>query len=138
MSRDRTTGTAICRPRPNRIPTSSFASWRGAINGATFDRFDDLCKHLASMHPSRYLTLIEGVTAVFIADVEQVHDQSVALRIVALTDRLYDAGIPVQASGAKLNTIFDDEMVAGGFRKKYLRATSRLLALSAAPLPNAA
>ncbi len=44
----------------------------------------------------------------------------------------------MQASGAKLNTIFDDEMVAGGFRKKYLRATSRLLALSAAPLPNAA
>jgi len=125
-------------PAPEPHSDEQLRELAGAINGATFDRFDDLCKHLASMHPSRYLTLIEGVTAVFIADVEQVHDQSVALRIVALTDRLYDAGIPVQASGAKLNTIFDDEMVAGGFRKKYLRATSRLLALSAAPLPNAA
>jgi cell division protein ZapE len=36
------------------------------------------------------------------------------------------------ASGEKLNTLFSDEMLAGGFRKKYLRATSRLLALSAA------
>jgi cell division protein ZapE len=43
---------------------------------------------------------------------------------------LYDAGIPVAASGAKLDTIFGAEMLAGGFRKKYLRATSRLLALS--------
>ena len=61
-----------------------------------------------------------------------VHDQSVALRLVSLTDRLYDAGVPVVASGEKLNTLFSDEMLAGGFRKKYLRATSRLLALSAA------
>jgi cell division protein ZapE len=56
----------------------------------------------------------------------------VALRLVALTDRLYDAGIPILASGTKLDTIFSDEMVAGGFRKKYLRATSRMLALTAA------
>lgn len=61
-----------------------------------------------------------------------IDDQSVALRLVALTDRLYDAGIPVLASGTKLDTIFSAEMLAGGFRKKYLRATSRLLALTAA------
>src|SRR6202022_2040409 len=45
-------------------------------------------------------------------------------------DRLYDAGIPVVASGTKLDGIFSDEMLAGGFRKKYLRATSRLIALT--------
>jgi hypothetical protein len=28
------------------------------------------------------------------------------------------------------DTIFSGEMLAGGFRKKYLRATSRLLALT--------
>jgi cell division protein ZapE len=50
---------------------------------------------------------------------------------VSLTDRLYDAGIPVVASGAKLDTIFSEEMLAGGYRKKYLRATSRLVALTA-------
>jgi cell division protein ZapE len=32
----------------------------------------------------------------------------------------------------KLDRIFSDEMLAGGFRKKYLRATSRLVALTAA------
>ena len=98
--------------------------------GATVDDFDALCAHLATMHPSRYLTLIEGVTAVFITGVHPIDDQNVALRLVSLTDRLYDAGIPVVASGAKLDTIFSDEMLAGGFRKKYLRATSRLLALT--------
>lgn len=46
-----------------------------------------------------------------------IDDQSVALRLVALTDRLYDAGIPVLASGTKLDTIFSAEMLAGGFRK---------------------
>lgn len=102
----------------------------GRTPGATLDEFDALCAHLATMHPSRYLTLIEGVTAVHITGVHELDDQSVALRLVSLTDRLYDAGIPVVASGAKLNTVFSDEMLAGGYRKKYLRATSRLLALS--------
>jgi cell division protein ZapE len=38
----------------------------------------------------------------------------------------------MMSSGAKLDTIFSEEMLAGGYRKKYLRATSRLLALTAA------
>jgi cell division protein ZapE len=100
------------------------------VEGATLDDFDALCAHLATMHPSRYLALIEGVTEVFVTGVHQLDDQSVALRLVSLTDRLYDAGIPVVTSGAKLDTIFGEDMLAGGFRKKYLRATSRLLALS--------
>ena len=65
------------------------------------------------------------------ASVHGIDAQNVALRLVSLTDRLYDAGIPVVASGAKLDSIFSDEMLAGGYRKKYLRATSRLLALTA-------
>jgi cell division protein ZapE len=101
-------------------------------DGAVLDDFDALCEHLATMHPSRYLSLIEGVRAVFLTGAHRVDDQNVALRLVALTDRLYDAGVPVVASGAKLDSIFSDEMLAGGFRKKYLRATSRLVALTAA------
>jgi cell division protein ZapE len=104
------------------------------LPGATIDDFDALCAHLATMHPSRYLTLIEGISAVHITGVRELDDQGVALRLVALTDRLYDAGIPVVSSGAKLDTIFSEEMLTGGYRKKYLRATSRLMALSnAAP-----
>jgi cell division protein ZapE len=102
------------------------------VPGATLDDFDALCAHLATMHPSRYQALIEGVTEVFITGVHPLDDQSVALRLVSLTDRLYDAGVPVVASGTKLDTVFSEEMLAGGFRKKYLRATSRLLALTAA------
>lgn len=106
------------------------------VPGATLDEFDALCRHLATMHPSRYLALIEDVSAVFVTGVHRIDDQSVALRLVSLTDRLYDAGIPVVASGAKLDTVFSEEMLAGGFRKKYLRATSRLLALSHAGRPS--
>lgn len=117
-------------PAPNPPSDDEVCAAAADVPGATLDDFDALCKHLATMHPSRYLALIEGVTEVFITGVHPLDDQSVALRLVSLTDRLYDAGIPVVASGSKLDTIFSDEMLAGGFRKKYLRATSRLLALT--------
>jgi cell division protein ZapE len=117
-------------PAPEPLSDEQVVARAADAPGATVDDFDALCAHLATMHPSRYLTLIEGVTAVFITGVHPIDDQNVALRLVSLTDRLYDAGIPVVASGAKLDTIFSDEMLAGGFRKKYLRATSRLLALT--------
>ena len=119
-------------PAPEPLSDEEVATRAAEVPGATLDDFDALCAHLATMHPSRYLTLIEGVTAVFITGVHPIDDQNVALRLVSLTDRLYDAGVPVIASGTKLDTIFSDEMLAGGFRKKYLRATSRLLALTAA------
>lgn len=119
-------------PAPQPPTDAEVTEWAEGADGATLDDFDALCAHLATMHPSRYLSLIEGVTRVFITGVHPLDDQSVALRLVSLTDRLYDAGIPVVASGSKLDTIFSDEMLAGGFRKKYLRATSRLLALTAA------
>jgi cell division protein ZapE len=117
-------------PAPDPISDDDVAERAARTAGSTLDDFDALCAHLATMHPSRYLTLIEGVSAVFITGVHPLDDQNVALRLVSLTDRLYDAGIPVVASGAKLDTIFSDEMLAGGYRKKYLRATSRLLALT--------
>ena len=118
-------------PAPQPLSDEEVAARAADVPGATLDDFDALCAHLATMHPSRYLTLIEGVAAVFITGVHPIDDQNVALRLVSLTDRLYDAGIPVVASGTKLDTIFSEEMLAGGFRKKYLRATSRLLALTA-------
>ncbi|UXA20036.1 cell division protein ZapE [Mycobacterium sp. SMC-4] len=119
-------------PAPEPLSDGEVAQRAAAVPGATLDDFDDLCAHLATMHPSRYLALIEEVSQVFLTGVHPIDDQNVALRLVSLTDRLYDAGIPVIASGAKLDTIFSEDMLAGGFRKKYLRATSRLLALTAA------
>jgi cell division protein ZapE len=119
-------------PAPEPPSDEEVAAHATTTAGATLDDFDALCAHLATMHPSRYLTLIEGVTAVCLTGVHTIEDQNVALRLVALTDRLYDVGIPVVASGEKLDRVFSEEMLAGGFRKKYLRATSRLLALTAA------
>lgn len=119
-------------PAPEPPSAQQVAQRAAEVPGATLDDFDALCAHLATMHPSRYLTLIEGVTGVFLTGAHPIEDQNVALRLVALTDRLYDAGIPVVASGAKLDGIFSAEMLAGGYRKKYLRATSRLLALGSA------
>ena len=117
-------------PAPEPLTDDEVTARAAQVAGSTLDDFDALCAHLATMHPSRYLTLIEGVTAVHVTGVHCIDDQSVALRLVSLTDRLYDAGIPVVSSGAKLDTVFSDEMLAGGYRKKYLRATSRLLALT--------
>jgi cell division protein ZapE len=121
-------------PAPEPLTDAQVTARAAQVPGATLDEFDALCAHLATMHPSRYQALIDGVTEVFVTGVHRIEDQNVALRLVSLTDRLYDAGIPVVASGAKLDTVFSDEMLAGGYRKKYLRATSRLLALTAAGL----
>jgi cell division protein ZapE len=101
-----------------------------ATPGATLDDFDDLCARLAKLHPSRYGRLVEGVAAVHLRGVRAASDQSVALRLVALGDRLYDRDVPVAVSGQALSELFTEEMLRGGYRKKYLRAVSRLVALS--------
>ena len=82
------------------------------------------------MHPSRYGALTDGIAAVCLTDVQPVPDQSTALRLVVLADRLYDREVPVLASGLPFDRLFSDEMLNGGYRKKYFRAISRLTALA--------
>ena len=98
--------------------------------GAALDDFGPLAAHLAAMHPSRYGALCDGVRAVFLRGVAQVTDQATALRLVVLADRLYDREVPVMASGVPFDQLFSPEMLAGGYRKKYFRAVSRLTALA--------
>ncbi|OCH79521.1 cell division protein ZapE [Gordonia sp. UCD-TK1] len=117
-------------PAPEPRSESELTEIAESTDGATLDDFDALCDHLSTLHPSKYKDLVDGVSLVCISGVHPAEDQSVALRLVVLADRLYDAHIPVTVSGAKLDEIFTEEMLAGGYRKKYLRATSRLLALS--------
>lgn len=97
---------------------------------STVDQFDALCAHLARLHPSRYGRLVDGVSLVHVRGVHEAPDQNVALRLVAFADRLYDRAIPVLVSGQPLTALFSEEMVQGGYRKKYLRAISRLTALA--------
>ena len=97
---------------------------------ASDDSFAELVRHLARVHPSRYIRLLDGITAIGVRDVDTLTDQSEALRLVAFVDRAYDAQIPIVATGTGLHRVFSEEMLAGGYRKKYLRAISRLVALT--------
>lgn len=115
---------------PAPMPDDELAAAAAASPGATLDDFDALCAHLATLHPSRYGRLVDGVSAVYLRGVHAAPDQNVALRLVSLADRLYDRAIPVAVSGTALPGMFTGEMLAGGYRKKYLRAVSRLVALS--------
>jgi len=103
-----------------------------AAGSATSDDFDRVLKHLATVHPSRYVKLVDGLDAVGLRGVHTLTDQADALRFVALVDRLYDDQVTVLATGTPLDAVFGDEMMAGGYRKKYLRAVSRLIALTTA------
>ncbi|MFJ3821769.1 cell division protein ZapE [Streptomyces nodosus] len=101
-----------------------------ATGGASLDDFPHLLDHLARVHPSRYGALTDGLRAVCLTDVRPVPDQSTALRLVVLADRLYDREVPVLASGLPFDQLFSEEMLKGGYRKKYFRAISRLTALA--------
>lgn len=96
----------------------------------TLDSFDGVLKHLAGVHPSRYVKLIEGIDAIALTGVHEFTNQTDALRFVAFVDRLYDAQIPVYAEGTPLDAVFPEDMLNGGYSKKYLRAVSRLIALT--------
>ncbi|MFH8473550.1 cell division protein ZapE [Streptomyces sp. NPDC018000] len=98
--------------------------------GASLDDFPSLLDHLARVHPSRYGALTDGLRAVCLTEVQPVPDQSTALRLVVLADRLYDREVPVLASGVPFDKLFSEEMLNGGYRKKYFRAISRLTALA--------
>lgn len=100
----------------------------------TDDVFDELIAHLATVHPSSYIGLLDGVQTIGIRDVHEITDQSAALRFVAFIDRVYDAQIPIRATGIPLTQIFGGGMLDGGYRKKYLRCMSRLNALSSSQI----
>lgn len=100
------------------------------------DVFSTMIRHLGSLHPSKYVPLIAGIELVVWRDVVHFTDQNDALRFVALVDRLYDADIAIRASGVPVDEVFPTEMLSGGFRKKYLRAQSRLVALTHRATPS--
>jgi cell division protein ZapE len=118
------------RPDPPAVATEADLAALARRPGAAVDDFAGLLDHLGRLHPSRYGALVDGVAGVGWRGVVPVPDQAVALRLVVLVDRLYDRGIPVVATGAPVDTVFDAEMLRGGYRKKYLRALSRLTSLA--------
>lgn len=111
------------------VPTvlATFAALPGE---RTLDGFDDLLAHLATVHPASYVALVQGLSAIGLTEVHEFRNQTDALRFVAFVDRLYDAQVAVVAQGTPLDAVFPEEMLAGGYRKKYLRAVSRLVSLT--------
>ena len=110
---------------------AEFAEQLDTISGqVTVDGFDEVLRHLATVHPSKYVKLIDGLSAIGVTDVHGLTNQTDALRLVAFVDRLYDAQVRIVATGIPLDQVFAEDMLAGGYRKKYLRAVSRMIALT--------
>lgn len=122
-------------PRPG-LPDEVVAATCSARPDGTCDDFAALLDHLTQVHPSRYGRLLDGVGVVGLTGVTPVTDQAVALRLVVLVDRLYDLDVPVLLGGRGTDGLFPEPMLRGGYRKKYLRALSRLAELTErAPTP---
>ena len=117
-------------PHPEHgLPDDVVRSVTGGEPGATCDDFDALLAHLRTVHPSRYGALLDGAAAVGVTAVRPVADQADALRLVVLVDRMYELDVPVLLGGTGTEGLFSAAMLRGGYRKKYLRALSRLGAL---------
>lgn len=94
------------------------------------DDFAGLLKHLGTIHPSKYGRLLENIENLGLLSCSLLDNQVDALRFVAFVDRAYEAQLHIRATGTPLTEIFAPEYLSGGFRKKYLRAVSRLGAMT--------
>jgi cell division protein ZapE len=94
------------------------------------DDFDALLGHLAKVHPSKFLKLIDGIDALVLTSAHVLRDQSAALRLVSFVDRLYESQVPLSSTGIGLTEVFSPEYLSGGYKKKYLRAISRIGSLT--------
>ena len=94
------------------------------------DDFSQLLSHLSKVHPSKYLKLIEAIDFLILTDAHKLPDQSAALRFVSFVDRLYESRIGITSTGIGLTEVFSEEYLTGGYRKKYLRAISRIGSLT--------
>lgn len=95
----------------------------------THDTFPELLIHLRNVHPVQYGALFDEVDAVVITGLHPLPQQDDALRAVHFFDKLYDARVPVHITGCAIDAVFDTSYRNGGYRKKYGRAESRLLAM---------
>lgn len=94
------------------------------------DNFDELLKHLSGIHPSRYGRLLDSIENLALLDCHILDNQVDALRFVAFVDRAYEAQLRIRGTGQPLTAIFSNDYLSGGYRKKYLRAVSRLGAMT--------
>jgi cell division protein ZapE len=101
-----------------------------ATTNAAMDNWQGLLDHLSQVHPAQYGPMVEDLSLLGLLDVNVVRNETQALRVVSLVDRLYDRSVPIVNSGVDITGIFTESMLKGGYRKKYFRALSRLAALA--------
>ena len=120
--------------QPKTTTDSEIEAWlQQQAHGTTaVDTFDELLGHLSTIHPSKYGRLLEGISALALISCHELPNQVEALRFVAFVDRAYESQIKMRGTGVPLTQLFSAEYLSGGYRKKYLRAVSRLGAMSEA------
>jgi cell division protein ZapE len=118
--------TALSDSEMEKLVTGSLATGKNVSR----DDFSKLLQHLAKVHPSKFLKLIESIDVLILTSAHKLTDQSAALRFVSFVDRLYESRIAIASTGIGLTEVFSDEHIAGGYRKKYLRAISRIGSLT--------
>jgi cell division protein ZapE len=119
------------RPTTAAEITYNFEELQAWINDETaVADFNELLKKLSTVHPALYGKLLTGDRQVALENVVALTDQNDALRFVSFVDRAYELQIAIHGSGVPLTNIFPQHFLDGGYRKKYLRAVSRLGALS--------
>jgi cell division protein ZapE len=128
------------RHRPVEVEAHSFSiaeleDWvlAQAAKTTAVDDFDELLRHLSTIHPSKYGRLLQGIEALALLDCHVLLSQVDALRFVAFVDRAYEAQLKIRGTGVALSELFSQEYLSGGYRKKYLRAISRLGAMTEKP-----
>lgn len=119
-------------PPPATEELEDFVAAHHAGSTVVVDDFAELAAHLSEVHPSRYRQLISGVEVLVLRDVTTIDAQALALRLVVFADRLYDQDVKIIASGVPFDQLFTEEMMSGGYMKKYHRTVSRLTALARA------
>lgn len=114
------------------VQLEEFLETKNASGSSVYlNDFDELLNHLKGIHQSKFEFLVESVDALGLANVRVITDQVEALRFVALVDRLYERQATLRSTGVGLTEVFSEEMLLGGYRKKYLRAISRLGSMTA-------
>lgn len=93
-------------------------------------RGTELVRELVRVHPVRYRGAIRGHPGWVIEGPVPLDDQDSALRLVAFVDRAWEEDVAVVLRDQPLATLFRESWLTGGFRQRYGRALSRLVALS--------
>lgn len=110
---------------------AAVARCRDADRRVSRDAFPSLLAHLRAVHPVQVGAMVGDLDLVALDGLVPIINQGDALLFVHLVDELYDAEIPVLASGCRVDQLFDASYRTGGYRKKYGRCESRLAALLA-------